>query len=240
MYHKIWKSYQVDDLKNEIIKENRSRVDNVLTDIVLPEVIGQIEMLDIYYGKDRDPDSVGGWVALFLEPITEENVVYKELLGKYNIPSSDHAEVNEYIVENTDIRYKMQLFVMTDYHLIIIYPCFKENKMCMIPKCFEVVPPKRYMTSDIQQKLPLELVSFLWDCINQAGTTVSLDYLQVFKLRVEKNDVSGKLLQYIMHTQEVPPFSKEYMIDVIGEGINDTIYVIDNIEYQTMLFSSNY
>lgn len=105
-------------------------------------------------------------------------------------------------------------------------------------KYFEPKQPIRYMTSDIQHNLPAMLDLFLWDCINKAGVETCLDYLQVFKLYTEIEE--GKLIQYIEHSQEQPPFTKEYKLEAIGEGVNDTVYVIDDITHQTMLFARNY
>ena len=107
-------------------------------------------------------------------------------------------------------------------------------------KYFEPEKHVRYLTSDIQCNLPMELIMFLWSCIDQAGSSMSIDYLQVFKLRTERNEISGKLMQYIIHSQEEPKYSKEHVLEEVNGGINDVIFVIDDIKYQTMMFSRNY
>lgn len=106
-------------------------------------------------------------------------------------------------------------------------------------KYFERKKTERYMTSDIQQNLPLGINIFLWECVDSIRSEVPPDYLQIFKLHSEKTD-AGELIQVIEHSQENPPYQKIYKIEVDSEGVTDTVYIIDDITHQTMLFARNY
>lgn len=71
----------------------------------------------------------------------------------------------------------------------------------------------------------------MWEIIKQMP--VDKDYLQVFYLSSE----NGK--QRIKHTQEVPEYSREYVLDT-GIPITETIFVIDDKTHSTMLLASEY
>jgi hypothetical protein len=106
-------------------------------------------------------------------------------------------------------------------------------------KYFESKKPERYMTNDIHQSLPIGINIFLWECVDSIRSEVTPDYLQIFKLHTENTD-TGELIQVIEHSQENPPYQKVYQIEADSEGINDTVYIIDDITHQTMLFARNY
>ena len=98
----------------------------------------------------------------------------------------------------------------------------------------------KYMTNTIQENLPVELQIFLWECIeNLIRQDIELDYLQIFVISSDKKTIS------ILHSQEQPiPFENRYesLNEVIAGLITENlkIYVIDNIEYSTMLFANEY
>lgn len=99
----------------------------------------------------------------------------------------------------------------------------------------------RYITSDIQENLPLELIQYLWKCIEEAKNETVLDYLQVFKLNKSYDPELKQMKQIIIHSQEEPVYTKEYSIEIVGEiGIKDTVFAIDDIDHQTLLFARNY
>lgn len=62
---------------------------------------------------------------------------------------------------------------------------------------------------------------------------VDKDYLQVFSLSVE----NGK--QRIIHAQEIPEYSKEYVFNT-GTSITDKVFVIDDKTHSTMLLANEY
>ena len=65
---------------------------------------------------------------------------------------------------------------------------------------------------------------------------VELDYLQVFKIRKERNKI------VINQSQEVPKYSCTYEMEIEEIQIDDEIkvYVIDSGDYSTMLFPYEY
>ena len=64
----------------------------------------------------------------------------------------------------------------------------------------------RYITSGIENSVPLYLIMILWELIDREKQNTKLDYLQIFRLSKE----NGK--QRIVHEQEQPkPFKKTYV-----------------------------
>ena len=90
---------------------------------------------------------------------------------------------------------------------------------------------QRYLTRGIQTEIPPELQLFLWNCIDQLPE--NCDYFQVFKL-----EPMGEM-QRISHTSEQPEYKMEYLIpsDI---PITAKLYVIDSIDYSTMLLAEEY
>ena len=96
----------------------------------------------------------------------------------------------------------------------------------------------RYVTRGVNEEIDIRLQLIIWsmiDKLNDEGN-VELDYLQVFKLRKEENKV------VINQSQEVPEYSCTYEIELEDIQIDDgiKIYVIDSVEYSTMLLTSEY
>lgn len=91
----------------------------------------------------------------------------------------------------------------------------------------------RYMTKEISEALPLEIVILLWDLID--NLTIEKDYLQIFEI----NSIGLGVVE-IFHRQEVPEY--EASIYIKNNLIKDKfkIYVIDSMEYSTMMFSKEY
>lgn len=96
----------------------------------------------------------------------------------------------------------------------------------------------KYMTRGIQDKIGIDIQLTLWNLIeNMLSKHGPLDYLQVFKLKGIM--VDGKELQEITHIQEVPPF--QYTVQIkVAKPTYEKIFVIDDVEYVTMLLSSEY
>lgn len=99
---------------------------------------------------------------------------------------------------------------------------------------------EKYITSHANGVLPLALQITMWQSIDEwRVTNTSLDYLQVFILSIEI--VDGKPIQVITHSQEQPEKSETIHIECEGfEPVNDKVYVIDDVEYATMLMASDY
>lgn len=107
----------------------------------------------------------------------------------------------------------------------------------------ELFNPKKekYITSGIDAEIPVDYQIRMFNAIEKWRLqNIKLDYLQVFKLSVER-DGNGNTIQIIKHSQEVPKMSGEIKFYVEGRGIINQIFVIDDGgEYYTMLLSSEY
>ena len=89
----------------------------------------------------------------------------------------------------------------------------------------------RYLTRGVQEKIPLELQIFMWECIDKLSEPK--DYLQVFNLSVVGS------LQRITHTSENPEYKMEYLIPS-EKPITEKVYVIDDGDHSTMLLAEEY
>ena len=97
---------------------------------------------------------------------------------------------------------------------------------------------KRYITSGIENEIPAELQIMMWDMVDKLRhTNQKLDYLQIFVLRPVRE--SGVEMQEIVHKQELPWRMKKITVES-GSPISAKIFVIDNIDYITMLLSQEY
>ena len=96
----------------------------------------------------------------------------------------------------------------------------------------------RYMTKGIKQTLDISLQIMLWQIIDDFKDTkeIELDYLQVFKIRRNKNEL------IIEHTQEMPEYKKVYLFNNLGSLIEEDlkIFIIDENEYNIMLLAEEY
>lgn len=92
----------------------------------------------------------------------------------------------------------------------------------------------RLITRGVKATLTYELQLLMWDLIDQLE--VEQDYLQVFKL--EEEDGAVKLT----HRQEEPDYSKDYLLKskIFSIESDNKIFVIDDGEYSTMMFASEY
>ena len=90
---------------------------------------------------------------------------------------------------------------------------------------------QRFLTRGVDTEIPLELQLFLWSCIDRLPE--ERDYFQVFKL-----EPMGEM-QRISHTSEQPEYHMEYIIPT-AKPITAKLYVIDSIDYSTMLLAEEY
>ena len=97
----------------------------------------------------------------------------------------------------------------------------------------------KYMTRGVQNEIPLELQTAMWLMISEnLKQGLEMDYLQIFNLMPFYQN--GVLCQKLVHSQEVPPRSKDLTLDVIDNAVKAKIYVIDDVEHITMLLASEY
>lgn len=96
----------------------------------------------------------------------------------------------------------------------------------------------RYVTRGVNEEVDIRLQLTIWSMIDKLKDkgNVELDYLQVFKIRKERNKI------VINQSQEVPKYSCTYEIEIEEIQIDDEIkvYVIDSGDYSTMLFPYEY
>lgn len=96
----------------------------------------------------------------------------------------------------------------------------------------------RYVTRGVNEEVDIRLQLTIWSMIDKLKDkgNVELDYLQVFKIRKEGNNI------VINQSQEVPKYSCTYEIEIEEIQIDDEIkvYVIDSGDYSTMLFPYEY
>ncbi len=90
---------------------------------------------------------------------------------------------------------------------------------------------ERYLTKGVDAEIPLELQLFIWSCIDRLPE--DRDYFQVFNL-----EPLGEM-QRISHTSEQPEYHMEYIIPT-EKPITAKLYVIDSIDYSTMLLAEEY
>ena len=90
----------------------------------------------------------------------------------------------------------------------------------------------RYCTRGISSEVPLLMQIILWGLIDSMEVAEK-DYLQIFRLSAE----NGK--QKIIHTQEQPEYSKEYLFPSEAP-ITAKIFVIDDETHTTMLLAEEY
>lgn len=104
-------------------------------------------------------------------------------------------------------------------------------------KCFTENKP-RYMTKGIEQRMPMEYQFLIWNYIDELRESFELDYLQVFDFSIENH--SGTKIQCIEHSQEVPEYNKIHKISNPNQTITGKVFVIDDSDYCTMLWATEY
>ena len=97
---------------------------------------------------------------------------------------------------------------------------------------------KRYITRGIDNTLPVDIQLILFQSIELMRRKVEeLDRLQVMTLDTIKKD--GIKVLHITHEQERPEGKLEYYIPVESE-FKCKVFVIDDVEYVTMLLAEEY
>ncbi len=96
----------------------------------------------------------------------------------------------------------------------------------------------RYLTRNVQEQVPVEIQLLLWEQVDeQRSAKLPLDYLQVctfarvgetLKLIVEQEQPKRITVTYL-------PWANDYL-----PLPTKKIYLIDSVEYSTMLFAEEY
>ena len=96
----------------------------------------------------------------------------------------------------------------------------------------------RHISRQVNEEVDIRLQLSIWTLIDilKDKVKVELDYLQIFKLKKE-----GNLIR-IEHEQEVPKYRSVHLIEAKDIQLDEAIkvYVIDDGEYSTMIFPSEY
>lgn len=93
----------------------------------------------------------------------------------------------------------------------------------------------KYVTRGVNEYVPFILQMYLWELIRDMKVEKK-DYLQVFRFyKINGNNC-------IEHSQEVPEYKKMSILNnnYFDVGELEKIYCIDDGEYSTMLFASEY
>ena len=97
-------------------------------------------------------------------------------------------------------------------------------------------PKNRYVSQGVHSTFTFELQIKLWNMIDELKKEKTLDYLQVFEIKVEDNTVT------ITHSQEVPPYKKEHTFRTkkVPNGSEYKVFCIDDITHSTMILAPEY
>ena len=92
---------------------------------------------------------------------------------------------------------------------------------------------ERYLTREVADRVPVEIQILMWDLVEKIEG--KKDYLQVFEVKP-----NGHEFVEIIHKQEIPEFTSSYIIKNVGIETKMKLYIIDNGEYSTMMFTHEY
>ena len=116
MTERIW-------TKKQYGKLSRLQKKYLIPEAVVEEVHGAVDVLDTYYGSERDVDKDdGGCVFLILsEPEDRLDGLYSEILEKYHMRKDD-AEFRCIVWQGEKVRWHSDLFIASnDYGIQIVY-----------------------------------------------------------------------------------------------------------------------
>ena len=92
---------------------------------------------------------------------------------------------------------------------------------------------KRYLTREVADRVPLEIQILMWNLVEEIEG--EKDYLQVFEVIP-----NGREFVEIIHKQEIPETTSNYIVKNVGIETEMKLYIIDNGQYSTMMFCHEY
>ncbi len=92
---------------------------------------------------------------------------------------------------------------------------------------------ERYITREVSDRVPVEIQILMWNLVEEIEG--EKDYLQVFEVIP-----NGSEFVEITHKQEIPETTSNYIVKNVGIETEMKLYIIDNGEYSTMMFSHEY
>jgi hypothetical protein len=97
----------------------------------------------------------------------------------------------------------------------------------------------RYSTRGVAESVDLSIQLIMWGMIDRwKSQNKELDYLQVFDVSTEYS--CGHIITKVEHHQEIPELKEVLYYNDIANPINAKIFVIDDGEHATMMFSYEY
>ncbi|MBQ9013385.1 MAG: hypothetical protein IJ094_07525, partial [Bacilli bacterium] len=91
---------------------------------------------------------------------------------------------------------------------------------------------ERYVTREIAERVPIGIQLLMWDLVERIEEK---DYLQIFEL-IPK----GSEIVEIIHKQEIPEVTSIYEMENNEIKNKMNLYIMDNGQYSTMMFSHEY
>jgi len=88
---------------------------------------------------------------------------------------------------------------------------------------------ERYLTRDVAEQVPIGIQLLMWDLVEKLEER---DYLQIFEFTPK-----GSGVVEMIHKQEVPEVTSIYKIKNNEIKNKMKLYIIDNGQYSTMMFS---
>ena len=92
---------------------------------------------------------------------------------------------------------------------------------------------EKYLTREVADRVPIEMQMLMWNLVEEIE--VEKDYLQIFELIP-----NGSEFVEIVHKQEIPEFTFNYIVKNCGIETKMKLYIIDNGDYSMMMFSHEY
>ncbi|AQR98212.1 DUF960 family protein [Clostridium saccharoperbutylacetonicum] len=96
---------------------------------------------------------------------------------------------------------------------------------------------KKYVSREANEIVPIEIQVLMWSMIDELKEKTKVDYLQIFK--ISKHDDESISIE---HKQEIPTYENRILVELEGVEIKGIIkiYVIDSVEYSTMILAEEY
>lgn len=91
---------------------------------------------------------------------------------------------------------------------------------------------ERYLTREVAEQVPIDMQILMWDLVEKLEEK---DYLQIFELTP-----IGSGMVELVHKQEIPETTSIYKIKNTEIKNKMKLYIIDNGEYSTLMFSDEY
>ena len=98
---------------------------------VVDAILRSITILTEEYKGNQNPDYIGGYVILFDSIIENDNNYFNTILTFYNLNIEDF-EYESFLCtcisqEDKKITWVERLYIMSDFHIVLIYPIIQEG-----------------------------------------------------------------------------------------------------------------